>query len=59
MAVHNPATHEDSLSLDEVQLFKDLYEQFKFCRLPELSYNHVLLNQIVSGMDTGYYSYVW
>jgi metallopeptidase MepB len=59
MAVHNPATHEALLNLDEVQLYNDLHEKFLFHRLPETSYYHVLYTHIVIGMDAGYYSYVW
>jgi Zn-dependent oligopeptidase len=59
MAVYNPKTHEDALSLDEVELFKDLYEQFRFYRPLDPSHLHVLFRHIVLGMDAGYYSYVW
>jgi hypothetical protein len=59
MAVYNPATHEDLLKLDEVQLFKDLYERFRFCCLPDPSYHHVLHSLIVDGMDAGFYAYLW
>lgn len=59
MAVHNPATHEDLLGLDEVELYKDLFEQFAFCRFPEPGYHHVLFSHLVSTMDAGYYSYIW
>ena len=59
MAVHNPASHEALLELDEVELFKDICEKLMFCRPLDPSYQHVNNGHLLAGYNAGYYSYVW
>lgn len=59
LVVHGPASRESLLQLDEVELYKDLYEKFKFRRLPDPCYSHVGSGHLLSGYDAVHYSYVW
>jgi Zn-dependent oligopeptidase len=59
MVIHNPPSREDLLNLDETQLYKHLYEQFKFYSLPEPSQLHAGFDYLTTGYDAGYYSYLW
>ncbi|RFU30370.1 hypothetical protein B7463_g5987, partial [Scytalidium lignicola] len=58
MAVHNPTSREALLELDEVELFKDIYEKLIFRRPLDPSYLHVNYGHLLAGYDAGYYSYV-
>ncbi|PMD39476.1 metallopeptidase MepB [Hyaloscypha variabilis F] len=58
LAVHNPATHEDLINLNEAKLYTDLLEQVKLWRLPEPSYLHASFGHLLAGYDAGYYAYV-
>jgi metallopeptidase MepB len=51
MAVHNPASHEALLELDEVELFKDIWEKLVFWRPLEGSYQHVTYRHLLAGYD--------
>ena len=59
MAVHNPASHEALLQLDEVKLYRNIYERLKFRPLTDPSNMHVSSGHLLAGYDAGYYSYVW
>ena len=59
MAVHNPATHDVLVNLDEAKLYTDLLEQVKLWRRPEPSYLHASFGHLLAGYDAGYYAYVW
>ena len=59
MAVHNPASHEGLLQLDEVKLYREIVERLTFRPLPDLSNRHVSSGHLLAGYDAGYYSYVW
>ncbi len=59
LAVHNPATHEDLVNLDEAKLYTDLIEQVTLWRLPEPSYLHASLGHLLAGYDAGYNACVW
>ncbi|KAH8591395.1 hypothetical protein B0O99DRAFT_744584 [Bisporella sp. PMI_857] len=58
MTVHNPASRDALTHLDEVELYKDLYEKLKFGRIPGSSYAHDGSGHLLSGYDAGYYSYM-
>lgn len=59
MAVHNPPSHEDLLELDEVKLYRDIFEKSKFRPLTDPSNMHVSSGHLLAGYDAGYYAYVW
>jgi metallopeptidase MepB len=57
MAVHNPASRQALLELNEVEIFKDIFEKLNFWRPADN--RHVSYGHLLAGYDAGYYSYVW
>jgi len=61
MAVHNPATHEALLQLDETGLYNTIKEELTRLRNPEPSTwgpAHCHFGHLMSGYDAGYFSYL-
>ncbi|PQK08121.1 hypothetical protein BB8028_0001g02000 [Beauveria bassiana] len=58
MAVHNPKSHEDLEKLDETKFYHDLKEMYTFIRPTVPSYPQADFSHLMSGYNSGYYSYI-
>lgn len=62
MAVHNVSTHEKCLNLDPGAVFNDFMERLRLLPNPnrgDRGHPQADFHHLVSGMDAGYYSYLW
>jgi metallopeptidase MepB len=62
MAVHSPSTHEDCLEAEPGLILNNLLERLRLLPNPEpgdRGHPQAAFHHLVSGMDSGYYSYLW
>lgn len=62
MAVHNLSTPEEGLKMDPGKVFNDFMETLRLLPNPkpeDQGHPQADFHHLVSGMDAGYYSYLW
>lgn len=61
MSVHNPATRQNLLQLDEMELYNTIKEELTLLKNPEPSTwgpAHCHFGHLMSGYDAGYFAYL-
>jgi len=61
ITVHNPATHQDAVQLDETKLYNSIKEEITLLINPDPQTwgpAHCHYGHLMSGYDAGYYAYI-